>query len=175
MNDLSRDSKGRFIKGHKQLNSGRTHFDGSIKYWSGKKLSKDHILKLSLSHKGKKPVYSFEKGHAPWNKGLDKSISTSLATVGEKNRKKLKGRMLGDKHHLWKGDDVGYGSLHEWVKRYLGTPTTCECCGMENLTKKKIHWANKSRKYKRDLDDWVRLCVSCHWKYDKNQGGSINV
>lgn len=68
----------------------------------------------------------------------------------------------------YKGDKVGYDALHDWVKRELGTPLRCEHCGKNNLTKQKIHWANKSRKYIRVIDDWIRLCVSCHRKYDKN-------
>lgn len=64
----------------------------------------------------------------------------------------------------WKGDNVGYISLHNWVKRYKGSPKKCEHCLSEE--KKMYHWANKSHEYKRDLDDWIRLCVSCHKKYD---------
>lgn len=30
----------------------------------------------------------------------------------------------------------------------------------------KFEWANKSGDYKRDLSDWLRLCISCHRKYD---------
>lgn len=34
---------------------------------------------------------------------------------------------------------------------------------------KKIHWANISRLYKRDLDDWMRLCAKCHKAYDMDK------
>ena len=64
----------------------------------------------------------------------------------------------------WKGNEVGKGGLHNWVKRHKGTPKICEHCG--NKKAKKYEWANKSRKYKRSLDDWLRLCTSCHAKYD---------
>ena len=74
--------------------------------------------------------------------------------------------MTGEKHPLWKGNDVSYSSLHVWVRRHRGKPTKCELCGKDVLVKKKIHWANKSGEYKRDLDDWLRLCASCHGKYD---------
>lgn len=59
-----------------------------------------------------------------------------------------------------------YISLHDWVRRHLGAPCICEHCGKSGLKERKIHWANKSGEYKRDLKDWIRLCVDCHFKYD---------
>jgi hypothetical protein len=79
--------------------------------------------------------------------------------------------VVGKKNGEWKGSDVGYRALHHWVVRHLGTPDICEDCGLGGLFGKKIHWANKSGKYKRDLKDWVRLCSKCHKCYDKNMKG----
>lgn len=70
----------------------------------------------------------------------------------------------GDANMEWKGNNVGYDGLHRWVKRYLGKPQECEHCN--TTTAKKYEWANKSGLYLRDLTDWLRLCVSCHRKYD---------
>lgn len=78
-----------------------------------------------------------------------------------------KGLPIGEKHHAWKGDKVGYLALHDWVKRKLGKPTKCEDCGADGLSGKKIQWANRSGLYKRDLEDWIRLCAKCHHKFDK--------
>lgn len=64
----------------------------------------------------------------------------------------------------WKGDKVGYSALHEWVKRMLGKPRFCEHC--KRTDKIKYEWANKSHSYRRDVNDWVRLCTLCHHKYD---------
>lgn len=77
-----------------------------------------------------------------------------------------KGDHLNELSFNWKGDEVGKVPLHLWVIRRLGKPTKCEFCGKDNLSGHKIHWANKSRTYKRDITDWIRLCVSCHKKYD---------
>lgn len=74
--------------------------------------------------------------------------------------------LSGARHKMWKGDNVGYAALHDWVKRQLGKPMTCEFCGYKSTNSYKIHWANKSQEYKRDLDDWLRLCVKCHHEYD---------
>lgn len=64
----------------------------------------------------------------------------------------------------WKGDKVGNAALHDWVKRHKGKPQECEHC--HSTKAKKYEWANKSQKYKRDLNDWIRLCTKCHAKYD---------
>ena len=65
------------------------------------------------------------------------------------------------------GDSVGYMGLHSWVRRHLGRAIKCEHCPK---TTGRFHWANVSWEYKRDLDDWMQLCPSCHQKYDR-QGG----
>lgn len=110
---------------------------------------------LTHYYKGKKILhlenYQFKKNSVPWNKG--KNV---LQTSEENN-------------YGWKGDDVGYVSLHIWAKKHLGQPKICEYCGKEKESNRKIHWANKSGKYKRDKDDWLRLCVSCHRKYDNKR------
>ncbi len=83
---------------------------------------------------------------------------------------------------MWKGDDVGYISLHVWVKKHLGNPEQCEHCGEKGLyggytrmdgvfiKKWSIQWANKSGEYKRELGDWTGLCVKCHYEYDLQNG-----
>lgn len=77
--------------------------------------------------------------------------------------------MVGEKHGQWKGDEVGYGSLHKWVSRWLGKPNKCSECGKVGYGRQ-IHWANKSGEYKRDLSDWIRLCAKCHGEYDSRNG-----
>ena len=57
-----------------------------------------------------------------------------------------------------------YNTLHRWVERKLGKPMHCTHCG--STDKNRYAWANKSREYKRDLDDWIRLCYPCHRRYD---------
>lgn len=94
-------------------------------------------------------LISYHKNHPVWNKGK------------KANRGEVK--TAGENHYLWKGDDVGYSGLHKWVRTWLGKPESCIKCGEKN---KMIHWANVSGEYKRELHDWMRLCVSCHKKYD---------
>ena len=97
----------------------------------------------------------------PWNFGKK---------LTEEHKRKLseahKGKMIGEESPVWKGDNVGYQGLHSWVQRQLGNPTKCEHCDLEDTNSRRFHWANISRKYKRDLKDFIRLCAKCHSKYD---------
>ena len=71
----------------------------------------------------------------------------------------------GEAAHNWKGDAVGYGGIHYWIKKMLGKAIRCEgenCSGVS----RKYEWANISRKYKRELNDWKQLCKSCHVNFD---------
>lgn len=75
----------------------------------------------------------------------------------------------GSKSGLWKGKMVKYRALHHWVSRWLGKPNKCSECGIVGYGRK-IHWANKSGIYKRELSDWIRLCSKCHGEYDRKNG-----
>ena len=75
----------------------------------------------------------------------------------------------GKKHWNWKENKVGYQALHEWLYKRKGKAIKCEICGNNKIPKGKkrwFHWSNKSKKYKRDLNDWLQLCIKCHRKVD---------
>ena len=104
---------------------------------------------LSQNHKtcSSECFHKSRRGKSTWNKGLS-----------------LIGIFSDEKIANFKKIGVGMSPLHEWVVRRLGKPSKCEFCG--TMEKRKYHWANKSGEYKRDLNDWLRLCVPCHKKYD---------
>lgn len=63
------------------------------------------------------------------------------------------------------GTENEYASLHHWVRYRLGKPEICENCdGLAGGVR--YHWANISGEYKRELDDWARLCSRCHTYID---------
>ena len=102
-----------------------------------------------------------------------KKVGTGKWMAGRKWSKEIRLKMKvslpkNKRHWLWKGDEVSYRALHSWVHRWLGKPKYCEFCGKTQDTPKSIHWANKSGKYLRDLNDWISLCVRCHKEYDLN-------
>ena len=76
----------------------------------------------------------------------------------ERTKKKTHFRQLGENNSNWKGDKVGYGGLHSWVKQRLIKPEICTKC----KTGKALDLANISGHYKRDLSDWEWLCRRCH-------------
>mgnify|MGYP001573061391 CR=1 FL=1 len=140
----------------------------------GIKLNKKQISKLNLKGlelgrkwwKGKKrgpnPEHSKRMlGRIPWNKGVS-GYSASLKGV-----KRID--MIGDKNSSWKGENVGYGALHDWVKARKQKPDNCQKC----FKNKKLELANLSYKYKRDLSDWDYLCHSCHFQMDRKNGWGI--
>lgn len=84
-------------------------------------------------------------------------------------RKMRKPKPCGSEHPNWIGDKVGYYGVHDWIAKEKGRPMKCSKCGFESDNPKRIHWANISGKYLRDVSDWVRLCVRCHFKMDRIQ------
>lgn len=112
-------------------------------------------------------------GHIPWNKGMKgrqpwMDISGLTGSNGKppwnKGIKYL--QITGEKHYEWRGDNVGYRSLHKWVIKNLGKANKCKKCGKEKTTPKSIQWANIDHKYRRVLSDYIQLCASCHKNYD---------
>ena len=63
-------------------------------------------------------------------------------------------------------DIPGYIQTHTWVAYHLGRPKECSACGFVSENSKQFNWANVSGLYERDLNDWVRLCVACHYAFD---------
>jgi hypothetical protein len=125
-------------------------------------------------NKGKKLHYSV------WNKGkggykLSPQSEEKKEKIREimnrpEMREKIAAQLRNENNPLWRGNDVGYSGLHSWLKRKLGKPMICEHCGKKVERPTQIHWANKYHTYKRNLTDWIRLCSSCHKKYDLMNG-----
>lgn len=102
--------------------------------------------------KGHPPLNGDIKGHPNWNtefKGCFKKGHPGLRDSNNPN---------------WKEDIKSLPALHQWVMRRLGKPLFC--CHCYEIKRKHYQWANISRKYKRHLSDWIRLCVPCHQAYD---------
>lgn len=65
---------------------------------------------------------------------------------------------------------IGYIRMHKWVNQVAGHPNVCEICGGV-FEAKFMEWSNKDHKYRRNLDDWQRLCRKCHKAYDRGRFG----
>lgn len=124
--------------------------------------------RLRYLEKAKSPEYmeAARARAAAWQKNnRDRAKAANAVRYAAKPKK---GRMKNETHHKWKGDGVGYFALHTWVKRQKGSPSKCEHCGTESA--KRFEWANVDHKYQRVLADYIRLCTSCHRRYDYANG-----
>ena len=88
----------------------------------------------------------------------------------EKTKNQQKIKKLAEKNPMWKGKNVGYNALHEWIKNRIKKPKLCQNCNK----KPPIDLANISQKYKRELKDWEWLCRKCHMIKDGRLTKLIN-
>ena len=95
-------------------------------------------------------------------RGIDKStVARQMKKLGfEFTKRKGKGR------YNWKGNAVSYREIHKWINRYKPKPEYCIICN----EKKKLEACNISGEYKRDLNDFLYCCRSCHRLLDKLWG-----
>lgn len=82
---------------------------------------------------------------------------------------------FGSEHPAWKGDEVGYGWVHERLKRERGFARNYDCT---NCGSRASDWAydgldpdqkidpGTGWSYTSDLDHYIPLCRSCHKKFD---------
>jgi len=136
-----RNKKGQFVK-------------GSI----GRFPNLETRKKMALA--SKKTLNGFKKGHICF-----------LKHHTEKTKKKISLSHRGEKNYGWKGDDVGYMGLHNWLRRNLGNPKRCKHCGkigkMSRSGRWNIDWAKKRGKaYNRKKENYFGLCRKCHKNYD---------
>lgn len=69
---------------------------------------------------------------------------------------------LGEKHGLWKGDQVSYKGLHAWINHNLPKPELCQICNQKKL----LAAACVTGIYSRDFSNWKYICWKCHAKLD---------
>lgn len=100
------------------------------------KLTKEHRIKLSISHKGK--VLSYE------------------------TRQKMSNSKKGKNHWNYKG--ITKSTVHPWVVSMKGKASeyVCEFCKKRKATA----WSNIDHKYKKNINDYRALCWSCHHRWD---------
>lgn len=128
-----------------------------------KSLSEEHKRKISESLRGKKFTEERLRNMKANNFG-GKHHS-------EKSKKKISESLKGKKDELsrgWVGDNVSYSRLHSWIIEKLGKPQKCSFC-LRDDEDSKYEWANISHEYSRDINDFIRLCISCHRRYDRGK------
>lgn len=140
------------LKGRKSWNKGKT----------GLQVAWNKGLHVRLNPEGE-----FKKGQTAWNKGKKRTWDSPT---------EFKKGLIPHNKGVYTALTVQ--SIHTWIKGIKGKPSKCEHC--ETTKAKMYHWANKDHKYNKNPDDYMRLCVSCHLKYDykfnnrsKNRKGGV--
>lgn len=129
----------------------------------------DKIRKAKLAFIANNPTKAFLiSSNAGKKGGAASSGYTHSPEIRKKMSENRKGKYTGSNNHKWAGNHVSYGALHKWVARYLGHPDTCENCKSQpqKNTRRRVQWANLSKKYLRIKKDWMALCVPCHKAFD---------
>lgn len=105
-----------------------------------------------------------------YRKAREAGVPLQGSPESSENRRRAR-KATGPEHGNWKGDEVGYFALHAWVKRNKKRTGTCSDCGATPTKKRGVgtEWANVSKTYKRDLNDWIELCSSCHQRFDMTE------
>lgn len=109
-----------------------------------------------------------KKGYKQTKEHINNMIKAKIknGTFNQKKtkivRKKMSVSKLGIKNPMWKGDEVLYASLHEWIKNHKVKTQFCESCHKN----KSYDLANISGEYRRDINDFEWLCRKCHMKKD---------
>lgn len=71
--------------------------------------------------------------------------------------------MSGPTHPSWRGNIAGKQAFHRRLYAQFGKPKHCAKCGTTEA--RHYDYANLSGRYE-DIDDYMPMCRSCHWKYD---------
>lgn len=96
-----------------------------------------------------------------------KIVENTFKRNGLKFRRAIKRDQAGPKNHLWAGNNPSYGAAHKRLVRKFGNPKKCDFCGTTDESKK-YDWANLTGDYS-NINDFRRLCRSCHWKHDQTR------
>ena len=94
-----------------------------------------------------------------------KIIFTAMKHYGIKSRKAAPRDQKGTKNNNWKGDNAGKQAFHRRLYAKYGKPRKCHKCGTIDQDKS-YDYANLTGNYQ-DINDYMPMCRSCHWKYDK--------
>lgn len=118
-------------------------FQKGNRIWLGRKQTLEHIQKRIKWHQGK-----------PLSLRHRLSLSLNHADFRE------------EKHPEWKGDKASYAAKHMWIRNKYGKAIICQNPNCTYKNPKRYEWANISKEYKRNKNDYIQLCPSCHRKWD---------
>lgn len=125
---------------------------------------------VKFSHRKETEKYNYQYWYCICDCGESKIVEgTSLRKGSSVSCGCYKREMApkGEGHYLWRKSHVEYHTIHAWLRKHFGKPSYCEG---EDCRKKstEYQWALKRGfKYERKRENFIRLCRSCHSRYDK--------
>jgi hypothetical protein len=131
-----------------------------------KKKSAQMATKLDV----KKVKELYEAGYTQTEIAKNMGVSQKVIWRCMKNnnipaRIAAKRNQYGENNSSWKGNDACYSAFHRRLEAKFGKPKKCEVCGADHINGI-YDWANLTGHYE-DINDYKRMCRSCHWKYDE--------
>lgn len=118
-------------------------------------------VKRSMTPLHRKKLSELRKGKKQTNETKEKISKANKISVKK-----------GENSPNWKRDSVAYTTIHKRMITKYGQPRYCEHC--KRTDKKNYEWCNKDHKYLMKKENWMRLCVPCHTKYDINYNNRPN-
>ena len=100
-----------------------------------------------------------------------KVVFSWFKKLGIKSRVAYKRNQERENNATWGGDDVTYAAFHYRVVAQRGRPKRCEACGTDDENKN-YDWACVGDY--RNVNDFKRMCRSCHWKHDNTANNFPN-
>ncbi len=147
--------------------------------YPGRKLSEETKKKIGDAHRGRpnarkgRLLTEEQKQKLRGRKATEETRQKMRESAAKRDFKNHWNRgKTEEKSKNWVGDNVGYRGLHHWVRRQLGKAKMCIHCNNDKIPEGKkrwFQWANVSHEYKRNLADWIQLCIPCHKKYDSKK------
>lgn len=128
-----------------------------------------HRLLKNANFCSKKCFNEYKKGKLPPN--FNEFIKNSPLKKGM-----CPFRFEGEKHWNWNEKEPSYRAVHEWLRKTYGNACKCENpnCVYPRKSKRgkwiikptQYQWANINGIYKRNVNNFIQLCPSCHKLFD---------
>jgi hypothetical protein len=90
-----------------------------------------------------------------------------ITTQARINVGKASSLRRGKLNHHWSGKYPTYIALHKWLHREYGKADKCENILCLKTSKNYAYALIKGKKLMRERNNFMKLCYSCHVKYDR--------
>lgn len=122
--------------------------------------SKDKYAKSGFMSQCKECRKEYNKNYRRLNQENLRAYEKSRSKRKEKNTKRSKIKIMKDNPL-----QITYNSVHQYIKRHKDKPKYCMICN----EKKSLQLACIDHKYTKNPIDYLWLCQSCHFIFDKTR------